>query len=351
MSSRIALAAVLGVALLFSTAATTQAGTVAGMWHMDETSGTTMFDSSGNNNNGTLTDVTLGLPGVSGTAYGFNGTTSYAKIPPSASLNPGSSDVTLSAYVKFTGPFLDDSYDLVRKGLSTTAGGEYKMEILDSGELHCVFKGSAGTVRVEYEPSQPILGDGQWHNVKCIKGDATVTAMVDGQSTTRSGAAGSISNSSAVFIGAKNAGDDVYNGALDEVSIEFSTPVGPNCLGQASTIVGTSGADTLTGTPGADVIFGAGGNDTIDGGGGDDLVCGDFGLDQLSGGEGNDRLSGGSGQDTISDSTGTDVLEGNGGNDSLNAADGGTGDIAKGGPGTDGCTVDPGDTVNGCETT
>src|SRR5882757_7051845 len=46
--------------------------TLAAQWNMDETSGTTMFDSSGNNNNGTLYGpVQVGIPGPTGhgTAY------------------------------------------------------------------------------------------------------------------------------------------------------------------------------------------------------------------------------------------------------------------------------------------
>lgn len=102
---------------------------------MNETSGSTMQDSSGNGNNGGLTNVTLGLPGVSGTAYGFSGSPSIASVPSNDSLNPGSADIVLTAHVKFTGPFLDDTYDILRKGKSATTGGGFKMEILETGRL------------------------------------------------------------------------------------------------------------------------------------------------------------------------------------------------------------------------
>ena len=75
--------------LILATFVTAHAGTVVGLWHMDENSGSTMQDSSGNGNDGNLTDVTLGLPGVSGTAYGFNGSTSLASVSSNDSLNPG----------------------------------------------------------------------------------------------------------------------------------------------------------------------------------------------------------------------------------------------------------------------
>ena len=60
------------------------APTVAAHWAMDETTGTTAVDSA-NGFNGTLTNVTLGLPGASGedgdTAFGFNGQTSKMIVP------------------------------------------------------------------------------------------------------------------------------------------------------------------------------------------------------------------------------------------------------------------------------
>ena len=60
---------------------------------MDEQSGTTGFDSSGNGLNGTLTNVTLGLPGSSGAAgdyaFGFNGHSSKMIVPTSVDLVAG----------------------------------------------------------------------------------------------------------------------------------------------------------------------------------------------------------------------------------------------------------------------
>jgi hypothetical protein len=55
------------------------AASLAGQWKMDEVSGSTAFDSSGNGNNAALTNVTLRLPGSSGGtagddySFGFNG--------------------------------------------------------------------------------------------------------------------------------------------------------------------------------------------------------------------------------------------------------------------------------------
>jgi hypothetical protein len=90
-------------------------------WQMNETSGP-MIDSSRNHNNGTPKRVVR-----TGRSYVFNGSTSHVAVPDDHSLDPAEKDITLRASVKVGGRSLDDdSYDVVRKGYSTTAGGYYK---------------------------------------------------------------------------------------------------------------------------------------------------------------------------------------------------------------------------------
>jgi hypothetical protein len=185
-------------------------------WQMYETSGQ-MIDSSGNNNNGTPIDVFQ-----TGSFYVFNGSTSYVSVPDNDSLDPVDKDIMLAASVLVNGESMDDdSYDVVRKGLSATQGGDYKMEIMGTsdptvGQLHCVFKGTGGVVRTL---AQPDIVDGRWHMLECIKTSTSVVARVDGRSYTQSGSAGSIANSSDVLVGAKTANHDVFDGAMSSVSM------------------------------------------------------------------------------------------------------------------------------------
>ena len=59
---------------------------VVGLWHLDETSGTTAVDSSGNGNNGAISGpVTLGVPGHLNKAYSF--------VPKSTVIVPNASDL------------------------------------------------------------------------------------------------------------------------------------------------------------------------------------------------------------------------------------------------------------------
>jgi hypothetical protein len=191
-------------------------------WQMNEVSGQ-MIDSSGNENNGDPTDVRQ-----TGSAYVFNGSTSYVTVPDSDSLDPAEKDITLRASVMVTdAPMDDDSYDIVRKGLAGRPGGDYKMEIKRAadptvGKLHCLFKGDGGTVD---KVARRDIVDGNWHTLECIKTSTSVVAKVDGKGgSTKAGSAGSISNPTDVMLGAKTAVplDDTFDGSMDFVGIDIA---------------------------------------------------------------------------------------------------------------------------------
>jgi concanavalin A-like lectin/glucanase superfamily protein len=202
---------------------------IAALWHMDETSGATMFDSSGLGNNGTLTSVALGQPGFQVLSYGFNGASSIVKVPSRDSLNPdpaaGSPAVfTVTAHVLFTvvpSAAVGD-YDLVRKGLSSTTGGYWKMEIYANssrtqGQAMCQMKGSLNTTGTFV--AGPNLADGRWHTIQCVKRATSVSVVVDGITYTKNVAVGRIANTAQLTVGAKNGGGDWFNGRMDEVGI------------------------------------------------------------------------------------------------------------------------------------
>jgi hypothetical protein len=204
-------------------------------WQMNETSENfgRMLDSSPNGNDGTPTDVVQGVEQVINgeveSTYLFNGSTSHVPVPDADSLDPQANDITLTARVLVNGESLDDdSYDVVRKGFVTTAGGDYKMEIKRKskddptvGKLHCFFRGDQGTVR---KVARPDIVDGNWHTLECVKTSGSVVAKVDGKSFTQTGSAGSIDNASGVTVGAKKADpfDDMFDGWMDYVSIDIA---------------------------------------------------------------------------------------------------------------------------------
>jgi hypothetical protein len=226
---------------------------LAAFWEMNEDSGA-MLDSSANNNNGTPKNVVQGVKedidgdGQQESTYSFNGLTTPAsrvEVPDADSLDPKANDITLTARVRVgvdnTHQMDDDSYDVVRKGLVTTEGGDYKMEIKrvkadpTIGRLHCFFRGiqEDGTDDSVNRVARPDVVDGRWHTLQCLKTSTSVVATVDGRSFTTTGSADSIDNASDVWVGAKTVtltrrgverGDDVFDGLMDFVSIEIAQP-------------------------------------------------------------------------------------------------------------------------------
>jgi hypothetical protein len=209
-------AAVAGLLLL--TAAPAHAATVVAAWDMED-AGSTMADSSGHGHTGTLHGVTVRQPGQSGFGYGFNGKPSYVTVPSAADFSPGTANIRMSLSVRFSvlpSAAVGD-YDLIRRGLAGTKGGDYKLEILGSGRAFCLFRGSGGPVSFSAGPN---LADNRWHSLSCARIGKSVVLTVDGATFTKAGTTGTIANTSAVFIGAKDgAGGDQYRGLMDSVSI------------------------------------------------------------------------------------------------------------------------------------
>jgi len=185
---------------------------------MDETSGTTMFDSVGSHN-GVLHSTQIGLPGFAGSAYGFNGSSSYVDAPSTADLNPGSNNITFTIHFKSSGtaPPPPADWDIFRKGLYTTRGGEWKMEFQQTGQASCGFKGTGGYAELV---AGRAINDGQWHTISCVKTSTAIEVVVDGQVFSKAATVGSITNSTDVAIGARP-GSDWYQGQLDEASIQI----------------------------------------------------------------------------------------------------------------------------------
>jgi len=177
-------------------------------WSLDETNSPTAFDSSGNGNDGTNFNVV-----GDGSGYTFNGINSRVVVPSSASLNPGGVDFSWGVTLSMTEPPspVGETYDVLRKGLVTTKGGDYKLEVKNgNGKAlpRCVAKSvrSNGTKVLAAIQGTKTLADGQPHVVTCTKTATSITLAVDSllpRTKTFSGGLGSVSNSADLALGAK----------------------------------------------------------------------------------------------------------------------------------------------------
>jgi hypothetical protein len=220
-TSRIGLlgaAAAAGLALISPLSANAASVQVA-YWKMNDT-GTTMADSSGRGHIGALHSVRVQQAGMSGSVgYGFLSKPSYVSVPSHSDLNPGTGNFSYTVRVRFSSRPSSSvgDYDLVRKGLASSSGGDYKMEILGSGAGYCEFRGSSGLGAVTGSTN---LADNAWHTITCARTPTSVRLTVDGSTRSRTVNTGTISNSSAVYIGAKDgSGADQYTGYMDSVTV------------------------------------------------------------------------------------------------------------------------------------
>ena len=192
------------------------------VWLMDEPSGPTMVDSVGDHD-GTATNVTFDQAGFQGRAYRFNGTDSVVRVPHSPDLNPGSATFSFSARVKFTTLPPPETWDVVRKGVSGSSGGNYKLELFSGNggaRARCSWKDGDGTSITAVRGAG--LSDGAWHHLVCTRQGSQVQITVDGSSSSNTQSAlGSIANTSELTVGAKPTGGDAFLGTMDDVRVSI----------------------------------------------------------------------------------------------------------------------------------
>jgi hypothetical protein len=189
------------------------APTVVALWNMDSVP--TMADSAGGDNNGTTSAITM-----NGGFYAFDGVNSIAQVPHNANLNPGTANIKIEVRINTaTPPAPGETYDVIRKGISGTAGGYYKIELRGKtgGGMNaaCIFKDGnrvAGRAVADF----PV---GTWQTITCTKAATTVTLATGATTRTTSASVGAIANTAPVHVGGKGDGTDVFSGLMDYASI------------------------------------------------------------------------------------------------------------------------------------
>jgi hypothetical protein len=173
-------------------------------WLLDEPNTPAVaYDATSNANNGQNENVT-----GTGTGYIFNGS-SRVVVADSPSLSPGASDFQFGVTVVSGVPTAGTDYDLLRKGFSSTVGGEFKVEILNvnnKARPMCLVKDSLKHVASIRGGPTSGIADGKAHDITCSKNSTGVTITVDGVSKTKTITAtlGTVANSGPLTLGAKD---------------------------------------------------------------------------------------------------------------------------------------------------
>jgi len=180
---------------------------LVGHWAFDEPGSTPpqALDSSGNGNHGTNSNIQ-----ADGQAYTFNGTDSRVIVPHSNTLDPSTANFSFGVTLKMSQPpAIGETSDVLRKGVTTATGGNYKVEVKNANGkalARCVVKDAQKVAAII--AGGPNLADNVQHDVTCSRLGNSVSLIVDGttRATKTVTALGSISNAADVAIGAKAEG-------------------------------------------------------------------------------------------------------------------------------------------------
>ena len=212
---------------------------VIGFWQMNETSGRTMVDSSGNGLNGYIgTSVVTDWPtGDGGRAYHFYGPLNVqnrerlAVVAENPMLDPGTG--TYSVIVRFRTK--GSRPNILQKGQSEDAGGYWKL-VIHNGFPRCHYRDlnyNTKAITLWTPDSSGRVDDNVWHVVRCERNTNSVCVYLD-EGTSHalkkciSGSIGKIDNKWPLSIGGKYRCDparatttcDYFNGDIDWVRIE-----------------------------------------------------------------------------------------------------------------------------------
>ncbi len=218
-----------------TTAACPTASALVGAYSFDAGSGSTLADSSGNNNSGITTSTSWSTSGRYGGALSFNGSSSWVSIPDSASLDL-TSTMTLEGWVKPTGGLASHWSTVLFKespgnltyGLLASSDTSVAAGISTIGGVQKTAKGSS------------TLPLNTWTFLAASYSGSVVTLYVNGVAVSTAAATGSMPVSSGPLrIGGNSVWGEYFSGLIDnvrvynralsagEIQTDMNTPVAP----------------------------------------------------------------------------------------------------------------------------
>ena len=216
------LAAVLVTAAITASPALAATAPV-GLWKLDEGSGTHVADGSGNGNNGVLSGGVSWVPGASGSALSFDGSTGEVTVADNTVLEPHST-VTVSAWVKQAGSPGDFRY-VVAKGANGCIAASYGLYSGPDGGLEFYVSQGQGSIYARSPDAGQDVWDGKWHLAVGTYDGRTIRLYLDGVEVgTGTPWAGSLEyllpDSNDFYIGNyPGCADHEFLGAVDDVAV------------------------------------------------------------------------------------------------------------------------------------
>ncbi len=222
-----------------------------GYWKLDDGSGTSAADATGNANTGTLTGGPSWTTGQINGAVDFDGTDDYITVSDPAS---GVLDIADSANFTVTGWFnrdtftTDDTILAKRNGIASTDTGY--IVYVDDATDKLTFEVSDGTDEYQMESSSTFTSTG-WNYFTIIWNDSSSSLSkmyINGieQSTTNTGTFGnvnSLANAVALNFGAESDAGNPFDGKLDDIRL-YNRPLSVEEVLRLYRTTAPSGVDT-----------------------------------------------------------------------------------------------------------
>jgi hypothetical protein len=192
-----------------------------GWWKLDETSGSVAGDSSGNGNHGANSNVTLGVPGAVGTAYGFNGTpSSNVAIAPSAVLLPG--QLTLSVRINPASLSCGAACAVVaNEGFAGSGEVGYGLRVFPTGQVQWCINATGGPGNCAYS-ALGLVSLNAWTNIVGTFDASTTIASVYVNGVFAAAAPTGVSvlnTTQPLYVGRLPDSQFAWNGSIDDLRI------------------------------------------------------------------------------------------------------------------------------------
>jgi hypothetical protein len=187
---------------------------LAGWWKLDDGSGSTAIDSSGQGNTGTLTAMDPATDWVAGTIGGalhFDGIDDYVDCGNNASLQITGSEVSISVWIK-----VDVAEDESGIAMKTSNSNWIDGYGLYANTNSITFYVTAYTIAA----SKSFTADDQWHHVVGTYDGSSIRVWIDGVAGVAYSHTGNITNAVHSFEIGRGASDS-YNfaGTLDDIRV------------------------------------------------------------------------------------------------------------------------------------
>lgn len=253
-----------GVTVTVAFQSTSTAGLVAA-YSFNQNSGTTLTDSSGNNNKGTIANGTWVSGGLfGGNALSFNGQNTWVTVPNSTSLNL-TSEMTLEAWVKPT-TFTSSSVVAMKESTDGLSYAIYAANNAQDGAptpADALIDVNGSWTQAGNTNDNDLLPTGTWSFLTATYNGTDLDFYINGNLVSSMGVEGSIDTSTGVLrIGGDSIWGEYFDGLMDDMRIynvalnqaeifsDMSTPIGGTLVkttAPTDAITGLSNGSTVSG--------------------------------------------------------------------------------------------------------